>query len=137
MTAPRRFGPPARSPAGICRWVTYDAGMSDRAMQEPTLLLLTALADEPRHGYAIAREVETISGGRVKLRTGTLYGALERLLGQGLIEVHEEEIVDSRLRRTYTLTPAGRESLGAEVQRIAATAREATRRLGITGEATA
>ncbi|MFE7186693.1 MULTISPECIES: PadR family transcriptional regulator [Streptomyces] len=108
--------------------------MSDRAMQEPTLLLLTALADEPRHGYAIAREVELISGGRVKMRTGTLYGALERLLGQGLIEVHEEQIVDSRLRRTYSLTAAGRESLAAEAARIAATAREAARRLGVSGE---
>ncbi|MFJ2747812.1 PadR family transcriptional regulator [Streptomyces sp. NPDC087297] len=107
--------------------------MSDRAMQEPTLLLLTALADEPRHGYAIAREVELISDGRVKMRTGTLYGALERLLGQGLIEVHEEQIVDSRLRRTYSLTAEGRQSLAAEAQRIAATAREAARRLGISG----
>ncbi|MER7760208.1 PadR family transcriptional regulator [Streptomyces sp. NPDC097619] len=107
--------------------------MSERAMQEPTLLLLTALADEPRHGYAIAREVEKISGGRVKMRTGTLYGALERLLGQGLIEVHEEEIVDSRLRRTYTLTSAGRAGLAAEAERIAATAREAARRLGVAG----
>ncbi|MFG2712387.1 PadR family transcriptional regulator [Streptomyces goshikiensis] len=110
--------------------------MSDRAMQEPTLLLLTALADEPRHGYAIAREVEKISDGRVTLRTGTLYGALERLLGQGLIEVHEEEIVDSRLRRTYTLTATGRQSLAAEARRIAATAREATRRLGVAGKPT-
>lgn len=103
-------------------------------MQEPTLLLLTALADEPRHGYAIAREVELISGGRVTMRTGTLYGALERLLSQGLIEVHEEQIVDSRLRRTYSLTTVGREGLAAEAQRIAATAREATRRLGVSGE---
>lgn len=102
-------------------------------MQEPTLLLLTALADEPRHGYAIAREVELISGGRVKMRTGTLYGALERLLGQGLIEVHEELIVDSRLRRTYSLTAEGRRSLAAEARRIAATAQEAARRLGISG----
>ncbi|KNB53132.1 PadR family transcriptional regulator [Streptomyces caatingaensis] len=109
--------------------------MTDRAMQEPTLLLLTALADVPRHGYAIAREVESISGGRVKLRTGTLYGALERLLQQGLIEVHKEEIVDSRLRRTYTLTAPGRAALAVEAERIAATAREATRRLGITGKA--
>ncbi|MEU2448719.1 PadR family transcriptional regulator [Streptomyces sp. NPDC012765] len=107
--------------------------MSDRAMQEPTLLLLTALADEPRHGYAIAREVELISDGRVKMRTGTLYGALERLLGQGLIEVHEEQIVDSRLRRTYSLTAEGRQSLSAEARRIAATAREAARRLGVSG----
>ncbi|MFD6225767.1 PadR family transcriptional regulator [Streptomyces sp. NPDC060232] len=109
--------------------------MSDRAMQEPTLLLLTALADAPRHGYAIAREVELISGGRVTMRTGTLYGALERLLGQGLIEVREEQVVDSRLRRTYGLTSAGRESLAAEAARIAATAREAARRLGVSGEA--
>ncbi|MGW2587715.1 PadR family transcriptional regulator [Streptomyces virginiae] len=70
----------------------------------------------------------------VKMRTGTLYGALERLLGQGLIEVHEEQIVDSRLRRTYSLTAEGRESLAAEAQRIAATAREAARRLGVSGE---
>ncbi|MFD9380139.1 PadR family transcriptional regulator [Streptomyces sp. NPDC059999] len=110
--------------------------MTDRAMQEPTLLLLTALADEPRHGYAIAREVETISNGRVKMRTGTLYGALERLLQQGLIEVHSEEVVDSRLRRTYTLTTSGRATLAAEAERIAATAREATRRLSVTGQGT-
>ncbi|KAB7845583.1 PadR family transcriptional regulator [Streptomyces mobaraensis] len=109
--------------------------MTDRAMQEPTLLLLTALADEPRHGYAIAREVESISGGRVKMRTGTLYGALERLLQQGLVQVHKEEVVDSRLRRTYTLTAPGRAALAAEAERIAATAREATRRLGVTGKA--
>ncbi|KOV60510.1 PadR family transcriptional regulator [Streptomyces sp. MMG1121] len=109
--------------------------MSDRAMQEPTLLLLTALADEPRHGYAIAREVEKISGGRVTMRTGTLYGALERLLQQELIEVHKEEVVESRLRRTYTLTSAGRQVLAAEAERMVATAHEATRRLGAAGEA--
>lgn len=104
-------------------------------MQEPTLLLLTALADEPRHGYALAREVEVISGGRVKMRTGTLYGALERLLQQGLIEVHKEEVVGSRLRRTYTLTSLGRANLAAEAERMAATAREAARRLGASGKA--
>ncbi|NYV72895.1 PadR family transcriptional regulator [Streptomyces sp. UH6] len=109
--------------------------MTQRALQEPTLLVLTALADEPRHGYAIAREVETISGGRVKLRTGTLYGALERLLQQGWIEVHQEEIVDSRLRRTYTLTAPGRTALAAEAEQMAATAREATRRLSSFGKA--
>ncbi|MFF3497059.1 PadR family transcriptional regulator [Streptomyces sp. NPDC002795] len=112
--------------------------MTDRVMQEPTLLVLTALADEPRHGYAIAREVEAISGGRVKMRTGTLYGALERLLQQELIEVHKEEVVDSRLRRSYTLTSPGRAALAVEAERLAATAREATRRLGVAGkEATA
>ena len=109
--------------------------MSERGLQEPTLLVLTALADEPRHGYAIAQEVKTLSDDRVVLRTGTLYGALDRLLRDGLIEVHREEIVDGRARRIYTLAPAGRERLAVEAERMAATAREARRRLGASGRA--
>ncbi|MEU8528163.1 PadR family transcriptional regulator [Streptomyces sp. NPDC048629] len=105
--------------------------MNDQALREPTLLILTAIADAPRHGYAIAQEVEKISEGRMKMRTGTLYGALERLLVQELIAVHEEEVVDGRLRRSYTLAPRGREVLAAEAARIARTAQEATRRLGL------
>ncbi|MGW0607213.1 PadR family transcriptional regulator [Streptomyces sp. NPDC002644] len=101
-------------------------------MQEPTLLILTALADAPRHGYALAREVDEISEGRVRLRTGTLYGALERLQGDGLVRVHSEEQVEGRLRRTYALTPEGRRTLTEEVRRLTATAREATRRLNAT-----
>lgn len=98
-------------------------------MQEPTLLILTALADAPRHGYALGQEVAEISGGRVKLRTGTLYGALERLQHEGLVEVFAEERVEGRLRRTYALTGQGRQRLTSEARRLAATAREATRRL--------
>ncbi|WP_051830277.1 MULTISPECIES: PadR family transcriptional regulator [Streptomyces] len=98
-------------------------------MQEPTLLLLTALADAPRHGYALIQEVAAISGGRVTMRTGTLYGALDRLLGQGLIEVAAEEVVDGRARRTYALTDAGRGALAAEAERLLAVASEAERRL--------
>ncbi|MFI5531432.1 PadR family transcriptional regulator [Kitasatospora sp. NPDC051853] len=104
--------------------------MTERAMQEPTLLLLTALADAPRHGYALIQEVEAISGGRVKMRTGTLYGALDRLLQQGLIEVAAEEIVDGRARRTYALTEGGRGVLAAEAERLHTVAAEARRRLG-------
>jgi DNA-binding PadR family transcriptional regulator len=104
--------------------------MKERPMQEPTLLVLTALADQPRHGYAIVREVSAISQGRVKLRTGTLYGALERLLQQGLIEVHREEVVDGRMRRSYTLTDTGRTTLTAEADRLRTTAEEVERRLG-------
>ncbi|MGW6875982.1 PadR family transcriptional regulator [Streptomyces xanthophaeus] len=103
--------------------------MNDQALREPTLLILTAIADAPRHGYAIAQEVEKISQGRVKMRTGTLYGALERLLEQELIAVHEEMVVDGRRRRSYALAPHGREVLAAEAARIARTAQEATRRL--------
>ncbi|MFE4634702.1 PadR family transcriptional regulator [Streptomyces sp. NPDC056773] len=107
--------------------------MNDQALREPTLLILTAIADAPRHGYAIAQEVEKISEGRTKMRTGTLYGALERLLEQELIAVHEEEVVDGRRRRSYALAPRGRETLAAEAARLARTAQEATRRLGLGG----
>ncbi|MGW4027623.1 PadR family transcriptional regulator, partial [Streptomyces sp. NPDC005009] len=82
-----------------------------------------------RHGYALAQEVVEISQGRVRLRTGTLYGALERLQAEGLVEQFSEERVEGRLRRTYTLTSHGRQALADEVRRLTATAREATRRL--------
>ncbi|MFE7188771.1 PadR family transcriptional regulator [Kitasatospora sp. NPDC057541] len=103
--------------------------MTERAMQEPTLLLLTALADAPRHGYALIQEIDAISGGRVKMRTGTLYGALDRLLQQGLIEVAAEEVVDGRARRTYALTEDGRGALTVEAERLRSVAQEAERRL--------
>jgi DNA-binding PadR family transcriptional regulator len=102
-------------------------------MQEPTLLLLTALADAPRHGYALIQEISSISDGRVTMRTGTLYGALDRLLGQGLIRVESEEIVDGRARRTYALTEGGRAALATEAERLRALAAEAERRLGRLG----
>ncbi|SCD84022.1 transcriptional regulator, PadR family [Streptomyces sp. PpalLS-921] len=105
--------------------------MTERPLQEPTLLLITALADAPRHGYALIQEVAAISGGRVRLRAGTLYGALDRLLGQGIVRVEREEVVDSRLRRTYALTDAGYEVLAAEADRLRTTAREAERRIGL------
>ncbi|MFD4532853.1 PadR family transcriptional regulator [Kitasatospora sp. NPDC058397] len=105
--------------------------MSERVMQEPTLMVLTALADAPRHGYAIAQEVKVMTGGRVALRTGALYGALDRLLADGLIDIDREEIVDGRARRIFTLSPAGRERLAVEAERLAAAAKEATRRLSV------
>ncbi|WP_069173666.1 PadR family transcriptional regulator [Streptomyces griseus] len=103
--------------------------MSERGMQELALLLLTALANAPRHGYAIAQEVKTITDGRVAPRTGALYGALDRLLSEGLIQVEREEVVGGRARRIFALAPAGRERLQAEAERLAATAREVRRRL--------
>lgn len=105
--------------------------MSERALQEPTLLLLTALADAPRHGYALLQEVTAISGGRVRLKAGTLYGALDRLLGQGIIRVEKEEVIDSRLRRTYALTDSGYTLLVSEADRLRTTAVEAERRISL------
>jgi len=98
-------------------------------MQEPTFLILTALADGTRHGYGIMTDVARISGGRVKLRAGTLYAALDRLLGEGIVAAGREEIVGGRLRRYYRLTPAGAELLAAEASRLSANAKVATQRL--------
>jgi len=81
-------------------------------MQEATFLILTALAGGSQHGYGIITDVKAISVGRVQLKAGTLYTALERLRADGLIEVDREEIVDSRLRRYYRLTPSGGELAG-------------------------
>jgi DNA-binding PadR family transcriptional regulator len=98
-------------------------------MQEATFLILTALADGSQHGYAIISEVTGISQGRVRLRAGTLYTALDRLKADGLIDVDREEIVDNRLRRYYRLTPAGGRRLAVEAARLQANAHAALKRL--------
>jgi DNA-binding PadR family transcriptional regulator len=98
-------------------------------MQEPTFLILTALAAEPLHGYGVIQSVTALSGGEVKLRAGTLYGALDRLAEQGHIEVDREEAVDGRLRRYYRLTDSGAGALSAEVDRLRRNASAAERQL--------
>lgn len=96
---------------------------------EPVFLILTALIDEPRHGYAIVQEVRRITESRVDLRIGTLYGALNRLASDGLIEPHREEIEAGRLRRYYRITDAGAALVAAEANRMAADAAAAMARL--------
>jgi DNA-binding PadR family transcriptional regulator len=103
--------------------------MKETAFQEPTFLILTALAAGPQHGYGIMTDVGQISGGRVRLRAGTLYAALDRLTGESLVEEDREEVVEGRLRRYYRLTPAGGRRLAAEVDRLQANAAVAARRL--------
>ena len=98
-------------------------------LQEPTFLILTALAEEPRHGYGVIQEVAQLSGGRVALRPGTLYGALDRLVEQGLVVADREEVVDGRLRRYYRLSDEGATVLAAEAQRLASNADAAVARL--------
>jgi len=90
----------------------------DRSLQEPSFLILTALAAAPQHGYGIMNDVASISAGRVRLRAGTLYAALDRLRSDGLIEVDREEVVQTRLRRYYRLTPDGVGRLAAEAGRL-------------------
>ncbi|MDQ1701760.1 MAG: hypothetical protein QOF57_1012 [Frankiaceae bacterium] len=98
-------------------------------MREPTFLILTALAAARLHGYGITADVERASAGRVRLRAGTLYGALDRLVDEGHVAPDGDEIVDGRLRRYYVLTQTGRDLLRAEAERMTAQAAEATRRL--------
>ena len=98
-------------------------------MQEATFLILTALAEGSQHGYGIITEVGQISDGRVRLRAGTLYTALDRLRSDELIGMDREEIVDGRLRRYYRLTPEGGRRLAAEAARLHANATAALTRL--------
>src|SRR5262245_66690136 len=98
-------------------------------MTEPAFLVLTSLVDEPRHGYGIAQQVNELSAGRVHLKVGTLYGVLDRLAGEGLIELDREEPQSGRLRRYYRITDAGAAALEAETIRLAANVRTATDRL--------
>lgn len=103
--------------------------MSIVVFQEPTFLILTALAAGPQHGYGIMTDVAHISAERVRLRAGTLYAALDRLRADGIIDIDREEIVDSRLRRYYKLTPAGISELSEQAARMQANARVAASRL--------
>lgn len=98
-------------------------------MREPTFLILTALADGPRHGYGILQEVETVSKGRVRLLPGTLYTALDRLAAEGLVAHERDERVDGRLRRYYRLTAGGLAALDAEAARLQQLATAARSRL--------
>lgn len=99
------------------------------AIQEPTFFILTALAERPLHGYGVMRAVGELSGGRLRLRAGTLYAALDRLADDGLLAVDREEAVGGRLRRYYRLTDSGVAALQVEVERLRANANLAAERL--------
>ncbi len=89
-------------------------------LSEAVFHILLALAAGERHGYGILLEVEERTGGRVRLGPGTLYGAIKRLRGQGLVEEtagEEDDPTDER-RRYYRLTPLGREVAVLEARRL-------------------
>jgi DNA-binding PadR family transcriptional regulator len=108
-----------------------------KEMREVTFLILTALADQARHGYGIIQEVTTLSGGRVTLLPGTLYTALDRLAAEGLVELSGEEVVDGRLRRYYRLRDDGRAELARQTERLRQLASAAQSRLRAQRPATA
>jgi DNA-binding PadR family transcriptional regulator len=96
-------------------------------LSESTFLILLSLAQGPQHGYGIMKTAASLSEGRVHLSTGTLYGAIKRLLAQGWIERAEEDSepeadgqTTGRPRTPYVLTDLGRRVLNAEVARLQA-----------------
>src|ERR1700722_1663410 len=108
------------------RYLFWVGDESRSRMREPTYFVLASLLDGPLHGYAIIQPTAQLSGGRVKLATGTLYTALDRLTDAGLVELVREEIVNGRARRSYGLTPPGAGALRAEASRMAEAARLVT-----------
>ncbi len=89
--------------------------MSKRLRDQP-FLILASLAAGPQHGYGIIKDVLELSDNTVRLRTGTLYGALDRLTADGCVEFDREETVEGRLRRYYRITDAGITLLDGETK---------------------
>ena len=87
-----------------------------------SLSILAAVARRPLHGYAILGTVDDLCEGRVKLRAGTLYAALDRLVRESALIVDSETIVDGRLRRSYRITASGRQMLRTSAERFEANA---------------
>src|SRR5438034_11290522 len=80
--------------------------------------VMVALADGQTHGYAMLKEVEQLTSGAVRLSTGTLYGIIKRLLADGLIREAAPGARDDERRRSYELTPFGRDVARAEAARL-------------------
>lgn len=94
-------------------------------LTEPVFFILLSLASEPRHGYSLLKNIESLSVGRVRLSTGTLYGALRRLLEDGWIERFQTDD-KSRDKQTYRLTAQGLAVLEQESDRLKQLSRIAT-----------
>jgi DNA-binding PadR family transcriptional regulator len=112
-------------------------GKNEAGLPEASFHILIALAPGERHGYAIIRDVEAATEGRIRLGAGTLYRALQRMLEQGLIMETLERPApeeDDERRRYYRITDEGRAAARAEAQRLAEMVRLAESR-GIVREA--
>jgi DNA-binding PadR family transcriptional regulator len=83
-----------------------------------SLAILLGLAEEDRHGYALLKEIERESEGRIRPGTGTLYAALQRLSDEGLIEERSAPAGDDPRRRYYGITALGRDVARAELRRL-------------------
>jgi DNA-binding PadR family transcriptional regulator len=90
-----------------------------RSLSYHSTLILASLQSEPRHGYAIRKDISSRTGGEVQLGSTTLYRLLSQLVDQGLIEevdVKASPSFDDDRRRCYRVTPAGRRTLAADLR---------------------
>ncbi len=93
--------------------------ISQEPLSEQTYLILLSLRSEPKHGYAIAKDVQALSQGRVTLSVSTLYTTLKRLLDDGWIRlVDEVPQGPGKPRKIYQITRKGGNALAAEVERL-------------------
>src|SRR5262249_43977521 len=99
-----------------------------KPLSESVFWILLSLAEQPRHGYALMQDVDRLSEGRVRVTTGTLYGALSRLLQGQWIERFPSRDT-SRDKQAYRLTGLGRARLREETERLRHVARTATAHL--------
>jgi DNA-binding PadR family transcriptional regulator len=102
-------------------------------IREPTFLILTVLGEGPSHGYRIMVGAAELSEGRVRLSAGTVYGALDRLRADGLVEPAGEQVEEGRKRKLYRLTAEGAGALAAEAGRRKRQAEAALTRLADLG----
>ena len=92
--------------------------------------LLLALREGEQHGYALMQRVEELTDGGVHMGPGTLYGAIKRMLADGLIEETDERpdpALDDQRRRYYRISAAGERACAVEVQRMETLLRNARR----------
>lgn len=94
--------------------------LEELPLTETTFFILLSLSPSPKHGYAMMKDVEQLSEGRIRLSTGTLYGAIKRLLEESWIKRVEDQnsLEDGRGRKVYALTRYGRRILNAEFDRL-------------------
>jgi DNA-binding PadR family transcriptional regulator len=99
------------------RDMSFDDLSPSKPLSEAVLLILVSLAGGTAHGYALIKDIDRLSDGRVRLSTGTLYGALRRLLDAGWIDAFDQHD-RSRDKQAYRLTSEGRRRLRIEVARL-------------------
>jgi DNA-binding PadR family transcriptional regulator len=96
--------------------------------------MLLALGEGERHGYALKREILQRTAGKLNLGSGALYGSINKMLEQGLIEESEERPdahLDDERRRYYRITPLGKRVAQGEAVRMRQLVRLAEARLGL------